>query len=246
MTSLRLRLGSGLVVSLLVLISLLWLITSNSIHALMEEQVASRLEHDGESLLGGLNIGPDGQVYIDTQRVQGIYHQPFSGHYFQIVVNEEKIHSRSLWDTELAVPAVQMGETSLSYISGPEQQPLLLWTRTYRKQGSAVQIAVAEDLLTLQAGTRRLKIRLLSWSAAVVLLLLLIQQFIVIRSLKPVSEAAGDVARLSDSEQRISGLETGISRDREAVDELKAGAQGIVLSQKEGIIVGQVTGVESL
>lgn len=200
MTSLRLRLGSGLVLSLIMLIVLLWMITASSVHSLMEEQLASRLAHDGESLLGGLNVGPDGRVSIDKQRVQGIYHQPYSGHYFQILAGEGKIRSRSLWDAELAVPAVSVGETSLSYISGPEQQPLLLWTRAYRKRGADIQIAVAEDLLTLQAGTRRLKVRLLTWSAVVVMLLLMIQQFIVMRSLRPVSEAANDVSRLEQGE----------------------------------------------
>lgn len=200
MTSLRSRLGAGMVLSLVVMIGLLLVIAGVSVRALMEQQVASRLAHDGETLLGGLDIGADGRITLDTRRIQGIYQQPFSGHYFIIDVEGEIIRSRSLWDLTLQVPEVGVGETRLTYIDGPEQQPLLLWTSAFRKQDHRVRLAVAEDLVVMRSGTRHLQLRLLGWALVVAFLLLLVQQYIVARTLRPVAAAADEVARLSQGE----------------------------------------------
>jgi signal transduction histidine kinase len=204
-TSLRSRLGLGLLLSLVLMIGLLWLITGASVRSLMEEQLASRLAHDGESLLGGLNISADGQAVLDAQRIQGIYNQPFSGHYFLVAVEERVIRSRSLWDETLQPPQTDVGETRLSYVTGPQQQPLLLWSSAFRKQNRVVRVAVAEDLLALRDGTRRMQLRVLGWSLAVVLLLLLLQHYIVVRTLRPVAACADDVARLEQGEIRELG-----------------------------------------
>jgi signal transduction histidine kinase len=205
MTSLRARLGLGLVTSLVVMIGLLWLTVGISVRILMEEQLASRLAHDGESLLGGLTIDDAGHVSMDARRTQGIYQQPFSGHYFQIDIEGQVRRSRSLWDEVLPVPAVALGETRLDFITGPQQQPLLLWTRGFRKHKRLVQIAVAEELDAMLAGMRSFRWRLAAWSLALLFLLLLIQRYIVVRSLRSVSAAAADVARLEQGD--ISALD---------------------------------------
>jgi len=202
MTSLRSRLGVGLVTSLVVMIGLLWLTVGISVRFLMEGQLASRLAHDGESLLGGLNIDATGHASVDSRRIQGIYQQPFSGHYFQIGIEDQVIHSRSLWDEELPAHAVAFGETRLDFINGPQQQPLLLWTRGFRKQNHLVRIAVAEELDAMQAGMRDFMWRLAAWSLALLLLLLLIQRYIVAQSLRSVSAAADDVTRLEQGQIR--------------------------------------------
>ncbi len=200
MRSLRSRLGLGLIGSLVVMLALLWLTAGHSVSVLLEEQLASRLEHDAESLLGGIGIDADGTLSLDAQRIQGIYRQPYSGHYFQIEVNGRISRSRSLWDETLPAQEAAVGETRQAFITGPQQQSLLLWARTYRKQGHAVNISVAEDLAAMREGVRRFQWRLLAWSLAVLLVLLLIQQYIVARSLRPVSAAADDIARLEKGE----------------------------------------------
>ncbi len=100
----------------------------------------------------------------------------------------------------MPVPEVAVGETQIGYITGPQQQPLLLWSRGYQKLGRVVRIAVAEDLLALKAGIAQFRWRLAAWSLALVLILLLIQQYIVIRSLRPVSATAADIERLEQGE----------------------------------------------
>lgn len=200
MTSLRARLGIGLFLSLLAMIGLLWLTVGLSVRLLMEEQVASRLAHDSKALLGGLRFDTAGNMAVDERRIQGIYQQPFSGHYFQVEVAGQVSRSRSLWDEQFTLPEVDVGEVRLSYITGPQSQPLLLRTSGFRKQDRVVRLAVAEDLLTMRAGIRRFQWRLLVWSLGVVFVLLLIQQYIVARSLRPVAETAVDITRLEHGE----------------------------------------------
>ena len=200
MTSLRARLGAGLVVSLLVMVGLLWLSVGLSARILLEQQLATRLSHDAESLLGGLQFNPEGQLLLDAARIQGIFQQPFSGHYYQVNSGEQAVRSRSLWDAVLPVPALAVGETRLSFVDGPQQQPLLIWARGFRKQGRVVHISVAEDLQALQAGVRRFQWQLAAWALAVVFVLLLIQQYLVARSLRTLTATADAIERLERGE----------------------------------------------
>ena len=200
MTSLRSRLGLGLITSLLVMLALLWASVGYSVHLLMENQLASRLEHDAETLLGGITIAADGTYLLDSHRLQGIYLQPYSGHYYQIDVNGHITRSRSLWDESLPPQQLAPGETRQTFLDGPQQQPLLLWSRAYKKQDHKVIISVAEDMLAIQEGLWRFQWQLLAWGLAVVALLLLLQHYIVVRSLRPVSAAAADIARLEQGE----------------------------------------------
>ena len=199
-SSLHARLGLGMMLSLVAAIGLLLLIAAFSVHNLLEGQLASRLEHDGESLLGGLSLLADGSASLDARRIQGIYMQPFSGHYFVIEVEGQVIRSRSLWDETLQLPPIEVGQSRVTHINGPEQQPLLLWEHGYRKQGRQISVAVAEDLYDVQAGFRRLWWQLFGGALLMVILVLLIQRFIVGRSLRPVADAVDDVARLEQGE----------------------------------------------
>jgi signal transduction histidine kinase len=211
MNSLRSRLGVGLVASLVVMIGLLWFMVGESVKVLLEQQLASRLAHDGEALLGGMHIDADGRVRLQGRRIPVIYQQPFSGHYFEIEAGGQAMRSRSLWDAVLPVPDVQAGETRIGYITGPREQPLLLWTRGYLKQGRVVRVAVAEDLVALRSGITQFRWQLAAWSLAMVLILLLIQQYIVIRSLRPVADATADIERLEHGE--ISALPEEVPRE---------------------------------
>ena len=103
-------------------------------------------------------------------------------------------------------PRVALGETRMDFITtGPQQRPLLLWTRGFRKHNRLVQIAVAEELEAMRAGMRDFHLRLAAWSLALLFMLLLIQRYIVVRSLRSVSAAADDVVRLERGE--ISALD---------------------------------------
>ncbi len=198
--SLRVRLGLGLLFSLVILFAGLWVIVDVSVHRLLEEQMAGRLAHDGENLLGGLRFDGQGRPVLDKRRIQGIYQQPLSGHYFLVETGGVQLRSRSLWDADLSLPALPVGERRRLRVSGPKGQPLLLWVGAFRKQGHDVRIGVAEELAGLETGMRTFHWRLLGWASGMILLLLLLQQYIVHRSLRSVAMAAREVSRLERGE----------------------------------------------
>ena len=200
MTSLKFRLGLGLILSMLVMFALLWFGLGSSVRQLMEQQLVTRLQHDAENLLGGVRFDRQGNFKLLEQRIQGIYQQPFSGHYFIVEMAGIQLHSRSLWDESLPLLQVAAGESAQQRISGPQQQPLLLWVKGYRKGGKLIRIAVAEDMTALENAIHDFQNRLLLWLLAVILLLLLIQRYIVRRSLRSVIAAADEVNRLEHAE----------------------------------------------
>jgi len=199
-TSLKFRLGLGLILSMLVMFALLWFGLGSSVRQLMEQQLVTRLQHDAENLLGGVRFDRQGNFKLLEQRIQGIYQQPFSGHYFIVEMAGIQLHSRSLWDESLPLLQVAAGESAQQRISGPQQQPLLLWVKGYRKGGKLIRIAVAEDMTALENAIHDFQNRLLLWLLAVILLLLLIQRYIVRRSLRSVIAAADEVNRLEHAE----------------------------------------------
>ena len=200
LTSLRARLGAGLLLSLIALFAGLWFVIDVSVHRLLEAQLADRLAHDGENLLGGLRFDARGRPVLDRTRIQGIYQQPLSGHYFVVASAGARLRSRSLWDADLPLPDLATGETRLLHADGPKGQPLLLWTGAFHKHGQVVRIGVAEELANLEAGVQAFHFRLLGWALGVIGILLLLQQYLVWRSLRSVALAAADVKRLEEGD----------------------------------------------
>jgi len=62
-----------------------------------------------------------------------IYQRQFSGHYYLVSTAQQKLISRSLWDTTLNTYALPSGKTQKLNITGPEQQPLLVMLYGYKK-----------------------------------------------------------------------------------------------------------------
>ena len=146
MKSLQLRLSLGLSVSLMIIFFLLWQVTTHSIALLSEQYVAMHLQHDAESLLQAINIDQQGKLSLDSKQIEPVYLRPFSGQYFRIVLKNNVLRSRSLWDQDFAMPHLTVGETRQLYRTGPLQQPLILLVSAYKIQDQTVTIAVAENL----------------------------------------------------------------------------------------------------
>ncbi|OQK18127.1 histidine kinase [Methyloprofundus sedimenti] len=146
MKSLQLRLSLGLSISLMLVFLLLWQVTTHSIADLSEQYIAMHLQHDGESLLQAINIDQQGQLSLDSKQIEPVYLRPFSGQYFRIVLNNNVLRSRSLWDQDFAMPLLAAGETQQLYRTGPQQQPLIMLVSAYKIQGQTITIAVAENL----------------------------------------------------------------------------------------------------
>jgi signal transduction histidine kinase len=200
MISLRRRLGWGLVLSLVLLLALQWLAVTWAIRQLTEDQFARRLMHEGESLLAGVRFDPAQTLSLDTNRVSAVFERPFSGHYYIVLSGTQHLASRSLWDVELSVPTVAVGEERLVRLTGPERQPLLASVQGFEKEGRPVTVLVAEDLSAMQQGLARFQAIYAAVSAAGLALLLLIQHLIVRGALRPLNRIRDNLVLLGRGE----------------------------------------------
>ena len=195
--SLQLRLGAGLLSSLLLVFLLLWLLLSQAIRSLSEDYVLSHLQHDAETLLSALRFTPDGRARLDTGKLDVIYQRPFSGHYFQINRQQEVLlRSRSLWDESLNFVPPASGQTRRSYATGPEAQPLLIFAAGYLKDGNQISIAVAEDLGPIEKDVQALQTRFALAALLAFLVLLALQQALLKYSFRPLRRLQEEIREL--------------------------------------------------
>lgn len=200
--SLRTRLAVGLAISFVMLAGLQWLLAGIAIERLLKAQLAQRLERDAENLLAALDGETSAPLQLDDARVGGEYRQPFSGHYFRIVIDGgDDISSRSLWDGTLALPSAGSERIAQSEAAGPQGQSLWLLSARYEKRGQAVHILVAEDLSALRAGLREWHLLYGVLTLAVVALVLAVQQWVVRRSLAPLDTLRAQMQALERGER---------------------------------------------
>lgn len=184
-----------------------WVIASYAIRHLTENQVASRLIQDSETLLAGVRFDEAGNFSIDTKRINNIYQRPFSGHYYVISVEGQHYVSRSLWDMDLLVPEVNAGVEVRLTIDGPDDQSLLSVTHGYSKQDKLIGITVAEDLNLFNVGLRQFQWLYGGVSAVILIILLLVQYLIVRHELTPLKTLRANMAKLERGEtDRIEAL----------------------------------------
>lgn len=200
MQSLQSKLGAGLFLSLIITFSMLWLLVSMSARFLAEEYIASRLEHDAETLLSTISFDRDKGLIIGTGRIGLIYQQPFSGHYYVISTETESVSSRSLWDQQLTDTPVDTGGQSRRLQQGPEQQSLLVLTGGYNKQGVNLSVTVAEDLNPIKENIRQFQYWFAALALGMLLLLVVLQAFILRFSLRPLARIQSELKSLEQGQ----------------------------------------------
>jgi signal transduction histidine kinase len=197
MYSLESRLQLWLGMSLVLLMVLLLFVSDHSIRGLTEDFVIARIEHDAESMLSALEVTP-GSARIRWRRINQIYSQPFSGHYFVIRFDEDKFFtSRSLWDYSLDIPMIKAGESRRMHMDGPAGQELYIWIKGYRKRGIDFTLAVAEDHSHTHNQIERYRRNFLVVALLGILGLLAMQRLLVHRSLRSLDELREDVRQLA-------------------------------------------------
>lgn len=197
--SLERQLHLGLLLSLLSLFGVLWLAGGHFLQSMTEDFVASRLGHDAEALLGSLMITPH-RVRVRPARINQIYQQPFSGHYYTIRLSDERQStSRSLWDFQLELPELRPGEHRRLHLDGPNDQQLLVWLGGYRKQDTDLTIAVAEDVTPIAAMRDRFQINFALFSLFGLVLLLLLQRWVVRQSLQRLEPLRAEIHGLAET-----------------------------------------------
>lgn len=196
MNSLQAKLSAGLLLSLVIIFSSLWLIVSLNATGLAENYMASRITHDIETLLNTVNFDQDGQLVLQNDQPDLVYKQPFSGHYYVISSGQQRIYSRSLWDQVLQHQNLKIGDTISSHQTGPEHQSLLVISRGFLKQQQPLTISIAEDLNPIHKNIRQFQTWFALFAFGMMLLLVVLQVFILRRSLQPLSKIRRELESL--------------------------------------------------
>ncbi len=195
--SLQLRLGLGLLLSLIVVFTILWFLISHSIRTLTEDYVLSHLQHDAESLLATIHFDDKNKPLLDVTKLNVIYQRPFSGHYYQInQAGTTLLRSRSLWDQNLEFDTPISGQAINLHANGPEQQPLLLYVASYIKAGIRITIAVAEDLSPIEHDVERFQNYFALIALLAFFILLTLQHWLLKRSFQPLEKLQAEVQEL--------------------------------------------------
>mgnify|MGYP006186194665 FL=1 len=219
MNSLRNRLSFGLIVSLMVLLLAQWWLSSRAIENLLEKQLLDQLQQDSEALLAGVEFDATGALALNTSGLVPAYQQPYSGTYFALQHQADVRYSRSLWDADFSVPKPSGSKVFNTRQPGPDGQYLLVHARNYEKDNQQFTIAMARDITPLRNNLAQYQLANAGFSALFLLALVLIQRWIVINTLKPLSGVQAALARLQQGE--ITQLEfQGPDEIKPLVDEL--------------------------
>lgn len=213
MNSIQSRLVSGLIISLIVIFFGLWFIVSSNIQNLSESYIASRLEHDIETLVTASSFDENNKLVVNDKYINSIYKRPFSGHYYIIQHGENTFRSRSLWDQSLTPPAELSGVYKQSYQAGPENQSLILISARFKKQDNDINISIAEDLSPTTKAIKQFKNQFTAVALSILLCLLLLQFIILRKGLKPLRTIHKELHELEQG--NINELSTNV------VDELE-------------------------
>ncbi|HED16655.1 MAG TPA: GHKL domain-containing protein [Gammaproteobacteria bacterium] len=196
MRSLQSRLGSGLILSLIAVFSVLWLLVSSGIQSLADEYIASRLRHDAEMLLSTVNFDANGNLVQDETGIDLVYTKPFSGHYYLITSAGQVISSRSLWDHSLSHAEVSTGQIIRSYQDGPDKQLLLVIDNGFSKQGRSLSVTVAEDLNPVIQSISQFQSHFAMTALGLLFLLVILQAFILHHSLRSLARVRSELKQL--------------------------------------------------
>ncbi|KQT41560.1 MULTISPECIES: sensor histidine kinase [unclassified Methylophilus] len=201
MKSLRKQLTLGLTLSLVGLLTLQWAVVTFTIDHLIQSQMTERMQQEAEALLAGVTVNSRGQPVVEQRLITASYQRPFSGRYFIVMIDEaHKLQSRSAWDVNLPVMPLAVGQQQVTHITGPEDQPLLLWGHGYRKQQRDITIYIAESLVDLQHSLRVFHGIYGALSLLGLIALLALQRWIVLNSLNPLQQIKENLARVASGE----------------------------------------------
>lgn len=198
MSSIQRRLSFGLFAVLLIVGLGLAQTSAWLVDLGVRRYLENSLRDDTESLLTALVRGPSG-VQLDEQRLTAGYQRPFSGHYFRVDFSSDVWRSRSLWDFALEKPAGTGLKSTLD--EGPEGQRLLVYRADYKRYGQALSITVAEDYSPVLESIQRFQLIALVLGGVALLLILVLQRWIVRRSLKPLEQVRLQIAQLQQGQR---------------------------------------------
>lgn len=205
--SLQRKLATSLLVRLISAFIVIWVLVNSSISYLTYNYVYTRLAHDTETLLARI-IREDDILGDNISGIGSVYQQPFSGHYFEVLLDEKRLRSRSLWDHNLTYPNRFSSLESRLEGVGPMEQPLLLLVSKFTHARKSITVIVAEDISSVEDAMRDFNKKFTLAVVVIMIILIFLQIKSLRKSLKPLSQLQQDLIRLKTGQ--IASIKTDV------------------------------------
>lgn len=206
--SLRLRLalagGAFLVLALVIAFFGLSVIFERHVERRVEAELTLHLDQ----LIAALTLR-DGKLVLDRQPVDPRFTRPLSGLYWQVESGGEVLRSRSLWDVELDLPALEPGAPVSRTIIGPQQTSLLAIERkvvgSKRLGNRTLLVAVAIIRTDIETATSAFRRDMLPYLLLLGLLFIAVTVLQITLGLRPLSALRRSVAEIRQGKARRIG-----------------------------------------
>jgi len=205
--SLQNKLASGLLLRLISAFIVIWVLVNSSVSYLTYDYVYTRLAHDTETILAAIIKKNDTQT-INISSVGSVYQQPFSGHYFEVIQDNNRSRSRSLWDQDLTYPRKLPALKSRFEGIGPMEQPLLLLASKFTRNGQEIMIVVAEDISSVEKAMSNFNKKFTVAVAIIMFVVIFLQIKSLRKGLRPLVKLKQDLISLESG--RITSLKTDV------------------------------------
>ena len=157
---------------MLVLYSVLYF----GLQKLTQDYIGSRLQHDAESVIAALTLQPDETWQVSQNKISSTYNRVHSGHYYQIIVNNLIIRSRSLFDIEISQPKNVIDNTTYYSMDAFSNERWLILMQKVIKKDTNITLLIAEDISPLQANLQQFMFFAVA-SVVVAIIILLFMQY---------------------------------------------------------------------
>ncbi len=199
-SSIQRTLALGLGASVAAVALVLGLIAVLLLDSAVRDYARAGLEDDAVNVLAALERQPQG-LTLNSAALLPVFQTPLSGRYFALHAEGRILRSRSLWDSELPLPAQPGLMPDLFAGAGGEQ--LLVLRADFQRLGTDVVVVVATDLAPLLTRFRGIGAVLLGLTALALVLLLLLQRYWMRRALLPLAGAQQQLHQLQQGQRDL-------------------------------------------
>jgi signal transduction histidine kinase len=199
--TLRGRLNRGLVIILVAVFAAHWVIGSMALHQVTENEILTRLEHDGDALLASLDFDRNGLPAPSPAALEPIYRERLSGHYYLVYAGAARYASPSAGTETVPGSPLAAGTRHRFHAEGPGHQPLLVLVRGVVIGGQPVTIALGEDLTAIHRDIEQTSLAFLALNALVLMMAILLQAYDVRRAFRPFVTLRQELAMIAGGRQ---------------------------------------------
>jgi len=201
--SLKRRLHRNLLLTLALSMIVLLYVLNQGIQQLTQDYVSSRIQHDADNIISALELTQEKRWILPHEKMTTIYNRVHSGHYYMIIVSNQKIRSRSLFDHTPVIPEITLDENHLYTQEGLNQELWLISLQQIKKKEQTITIWIAEDISPLEKTQQKFLLFATGAVVITIIFLLLMQYQILQRGFNQLEKLHASIKRMRLSKEEV-------------------------------------------